>query len=194
MNYDLGTKNTVVIARIEAKDSNNIVSDSRIVLSGPTLLEFNRSNLRETDGDLSGTYLVLYNNDRVEYGEFRFRDLKGTMYINHLPMAYDIHLNYNSNFIPGDGSDLVLNWLGLPLGEYESVSVELKNIATGNPIVFYDHDSVSVTIPGDRLVDLPDGDYMMSISRLYNPPLIDSSSAGGSMSSTYTSVVQQVTL
>ncbi|MGM0650490.1 MAG: hypothetical protein ACQES1_08295 [Bacteroidota bacterium] len=120
-------------------------------------------------------------------GRFYFTDENDNQYENEITVHVAAFPETIDTIVKGNRWEL--SWEGFyniektALGENESISFSLKEEGEGDIHTFHQHEegAESIALEGDETAALPEGEYILSLERRYQPELVQKTGAGGTI-------------
>lgn len=143
-------------------------------------------------------YYKSFNGVKPGTSTFKFEDTEGNIFTNSIDMADSIDfvspgtINKNNNY--------TLTWIGNPIGQYEEIMVKIiksTGASSDDDYEYFTENGVgatSIVLPASKLSTLPNGQFKMFIKRTYSPPLLDGTSAGGTIESYFYTLEKSLTI
>jgi hypothetical protein len=176
--YDAHQDKTLICAQFRYDQA----SGSILRISEPAAVSFN--DLRLTYAEHLSAY-TLSIDGKVSQGTLIFTDSDQKEYINEINLSAPIELPAINEI--NRSEDLSINWLGNPVGANE----EVRLIQVGNNNTYVDlsvqsaANSLLLTVPQIILSGISDAQMDLMIHRIYHSPIINSTAAGGKLTSIY---------
>jgi len=196
LSYSAGSNTTEVRARFSLESD----TGTGIILTNPSHILFNDNLLPQTSGTTSSsisstTSLVYYSlvfDSLIESGTYQFTDLENNLYINNISLVDTLSFVIPNNTLNKDSNNTI-TWNGPSLQPNEVISLIIMGIDSTSNYFMHKHfvnDTVgsnSIYLPSDELQALENFEHFIWITRTKIEPIIESTSAGGELISSFKS-------
>ena len=194
VNYELfyDKNRDVTEARATFRFSNPL--GTLLELSNPSFVKFNNDVL------LYEPVLSFYKKEysgNVSTGSFTFSDTKGKAFVN--PISNVEQIAFPSNFTTiNKANSYTLTWVGNPVGQNQVVGIGMGSTTAISGTLFGQHleGATDIVLDANKLqsVATTNGQVIVVMDRYIVKPLVQGTSAGGELKSTYRAANKTITL